>query len=81
LCTLTLRDQYHCLYHIARHKHVSVADVFSTLPLNLSLRRDLIGHKLVALNDLIPRFANIVLSEELDGFTLYWLNPLRCTQL
>jgi hypothetical protein len=47
---------------------VSVADVFSTLPLNLSWHRDLIGHKLVAWNDLILRLANIVLSEEQDGF-------------
>jgi hypothetical protein len=68
LSTSTLRDQYHCVFHIARHKHVSVADVFSTSPLNLSWRRDLICHKLVAWNDLITRLANIILSEEQDGF-------------
>jgi hypothetical protein len=45
-----------------------VADVFNTSPLNLSWRRDLIGHKLVALNDLSPRLANIVLSNDHDAF-------------
>jgi hypothetical protein len=36
LGTSTLCDQYPCLYHIAIYKHVSVAYVFNTLPLNLS---------------------------------------------
>ena len=40
LGTSTLRDQYPCLYHIARYKHVSVADVFNTLPLVLSNDQD-----------------------------------------
>jgi hypothetical protein len=47
---------------------LSVADVFNTSSLNLSWRRDLIGHKLVAWNDLSPRLANIVLSNDQDGF-------------
>jgi hypothetical protein len=68
LGTSTLRDQYPCLYHIARYKHVSVADVFNTSSLNLSWRRDLIGHKLVGWNDLSPQLANIVLSNDQDGF-------------
>lgn len=68
LGTSSLRDQYPCLYHIARHKHVSVADIFNTSPLNLSWCRDLIGHKLVVWNDLTPRLADVVLSDEQDGF-------------
>ncbi|WVZ64244.1 hypothetical protein U9M48_013796 [Paspalum notatum var. saurae] len=35
----TLRRQYPCLYNIARHKQTTVAEVFSTSPLNLSWRR------------------------------------------
>jgi hypothetical protein len=68
LGTTPLRDQYPCLYYIARHKQVTVADVFSTSPLNLSWRRDLIGPKLVAWNDLLPRLANVIISDEQDGF-------------
>jgi hypothetical protein len=45
-----------------------VVDVFSTSPLNLSWRRDLIGPKLVAWNELLPHLANIVLFDEQDRF-------------
>jgi hypothetical protein len=45
-----------------------MADVFSTSPLNLSSRRDLIRPKLVAWNALLPRLANVVLSDEQDEF-------------
>jgi hypothetical protein len=41
---LTVRDQYPCLYHIAKYKHVSVAGIFSTSALIFSWSRDLIGH-------------------------------------
>jgi hypothetical protein len=68
LGTSSPRDQYSCLYHIARHKQVTVADVFSTSPLNLSWRRDLIGPKLVVWNELLPRLGSVVLSDEQDGF-------------
>ena len=68
LGTTSLREQYPCLYHIARHKQATMADVFSTSPLNISWRRDLIGPKLVAWNELLPRLANIALSDEQDEF-------------
>ena len=64
----TLREQYPCLYNIARHKQVSVAEVLSTSPPTLSWRRDLIGHKLVAWNKLLPRITHIVLSQHEDEF-------------
>jgi hypothetical protein len=61
-------QQYPCLYNIARHKHVTIAEVLSTSPPALSQRRDLIGHKLVAWNNLLPRITNIVLSQQEDEF-------------
>jgi hypothetical protein len=45
-----------------------MADIFSTSPLNFSSRRDLIGPKLVAWNELLPRLAIIVLSDKKDVF-------------
>ena len=45
-----------------------MADIFSTSPLNFSWRRDLIGPKLVAWNELLPRLASIDLSNEQDEF-------------
>jgi hypothetical protein len=64
----TLREQYPSLYNIARHKQDTIVEVFSTSPLNISWRRDLIGCKLTAWNDLVPRLANIVLNQESDEF-------------
>jgi hypothetical protein len=64
----TLRQQYPCLYNIARHKQVTVAEVLSTSPPTLSWRRDLIGHKLVAWNNLLSHITNIVLSQQQDEF-------------
>jgi hypothetical protein len=66
----TLREQYPCLYNIARHKQVTVAEIFSTSFINISWRRDLIGNKLAAWHDLVLRIANIVLNQEQDEF--YW---------
>jgi hypothetical protein len=54
-----LREQYPC---------ITMADVFNTSPLNLSWHRDLIGPKLVVWNELLPCLANVVLSDEQDGF-------------
>jgi hypothetical protein len=56
------------LYHIVRHKHATVAEVFSSSHVNFSWRRDLIGQKLVAWNELLPRIANIILTQEPDEF-------------
>ena len=56
----TLRQQYPCLYNIARHKQVTVTEVLSTSPPILCWQRDLIGHKLVPWNNLLPSITNIV---------------------
>jgi hypothetical protein len=77
LGTSPLREQYPCLYHIVRHKQATIAEVFSSLPVNFSWRRDLIGPKLVAWNELLPRIANITLTQEPDEFR--W-NLLRSGQ-
>ncbi|WVZ50897.1 hypothetical protein U9M48_002104, partial [Paspalum notatum var. saurae] len=63
-----LRTQYHCLYNIARPKNNTIAEVLSFSPPNLSWRRDLIGPKLEAWNNLFPRIANFTLSQEQDSF-------------
>jgi hypothetical protein len=72
-----LREQYPCLYHIVRHKHATIAEVFSSSPVNFSWCRDLIGPKLVAWNEMLPRIANITLTQEPDE--VHW-NLLRSGQ-
>jgi hypothetical protein len=68
LGTASLRDQYPCLYHIARHNQVMVVDIFNTSPLNFSWCRDLIGSKIVVWNELLSRLTSVVLFDEQDGF-------------
>ena len=70
LGTTPLCDQYPCLYTIARPKQTTIAEVLSTYPPNLSWQRDLVGPKLVAWNNLLPRIANLVLSHEPDANVL-----------
>ena len=79
----TLREQYPCLYNIARYKQAIVAVVFGTSLPNISWRRDLIGNKLAAWNNLLPRLANVVLCEDDIFFTgaytemeSFQLNPI-----
>jgi hypothetical protein len=63
-----------CLYNIARPKHVTIAEILSDPSPNLSWQRDLIGPKLVAWNNLLPRITNIELVYEQDDF--HWnLHP------
>ena len=70
----SLQEQYPCLYNITRPKHVTIAEVLSGPSPNLSWRRDLIGPKLVAWNNLLSRIANIELAHEQDEF--HWnLHP------
>jgi hypothetical protein len=56
LGTSPLREQYPYLYHIVRHKQATMAKVFSSSP------------KLVAWNEMLPRIANITLTQEPDEF-------------
>jgi hypothetical protein len=45
-----------------------VAEVFSSSPINLSRRRDLVGNNLTAWNRLLPRIPRIALSQDQDEF-------------
>jgi len=43
----TLKEQYPSLYNICRKKHISIASVFSSTPLNISFRRALVEENLL----------------------------------
>jgi hypothetical protein len=58
-----LKDQYPCLYNITREKHLSVASAFSSVPLNISFRRALVGDKLLKWNELVARIAFVQLDD------------------
>jgi hypothetical protein len=66
--SMSLRRQYPSLSNIARHKQITVAEVFSSSTINLSWRRDLVGNNLTAWNRLLPRIASIALSQDQDEF-------------
>ena len=68
LANAPLSEQYPCLYNIARHKQHTIVDVLSPSPLNISWRRHLIWPKLTSYNELVPRIANITLTQEQDDF-------------
>ncbi len=63
-----LKEQYPCLYNIVRHKKATVAQIFENNPLSFSWRRDLIGSKLAAWNNLLPRITGFQLTQEQDEF-------------
>ena len=54
------------LYRIARNKNQTVADVLSTCPLNISLRRALVGGKLSMWTDLVSLVVGVNMVEEED---------------
>ena len=47
--------QYPNLFNIVRKKQATVADVFSSNPLNVGFRRTLVGNKLVEWHSLVAR--------------------------
>ena len=63
LGSFTLKEQYPSLYNIARKKQVSVAQVFSSRPLNLMFHRALIGDKLAKWNVLVAKVAFVQLDD------------------
>ena len=48
-----LREQYPALYNIVRHKGDTLKKVIENAPPSMSFRRDLIGPRLAAWNDLL----------------------------
>ena len=64
----SLKDQYPGLYSIVRHKYKTIAEVLTTDQPNISWRRSLFGHKLVAWNELRSRIDHINLTADDDEF-------------
>jgi hypothetical protein len=64
----SLNELYPILFAITRKKHISVASVFSTVPLNISFRRGLLGHNLTYWHNLLAWVANTRLTDSDDKF-------------
>jgi hypothetical protein len=65
----TLKEEYPNLYNIVMKKSATVAEIFSTMPLNVSFRRILVARNLNSWHNLVLRISNIHLNEQtfLDG--------------
>ncbi|WVZ63094.1 LOW QUALITY PROTEIN: hypothetical protein U9M48_012759 [Paspalum notatum var. saurae] len=64
---LPLKIQYPSLYNIARKKNVTVSSVFSSIPLNISFRRALVGEKLQKWEELVTKIALVQLDDQPDS--------------
>jgi hypothetical protein len=53
----TLRELYHALYSIVRHKGDTISTVMATSPPNITFRRDLVGPRLIAWNALLQHLS------------------------
>jgi len=58
-----LQQRFPSLYRIVRRKEVSVASVFSSIPLNISFRRGLVGNNLDAWNHLVASIMHVTLNQ------------------
>jgi hypothetical protein len=65
----TLQQQYPSLYAITQWKNVSVASVFSSIPLNISFRRGLVGNNRTLWYRLVVKVAHIRLGNDQDIFS------------
>jgi hypothetical protein len=59
----SLKELYPTLFVITRKKHISIASVFSMIPLNISFRRGLVGNNLIYWHNLVARVANTRLTD------------------
>jgi hypothetical protein len=64
----TLTDLYPSLFAITRKRHILVVSVISTIPLNISFRRGLVGDNLNRWHNLVTRVANTRISNMEDKF-------------
>jgi hypothetical protein len=64
----SLNELYPILFTITRKKHISVASFFSTVPINISFRRGLVGHNLTYWHNLLAWVANTRLTDSDDKF-------------
>ena len=60
----SFKDRYPSLYAIVRRRNASIANVMSSVPLNVSFRRNLVGQNLNNWHNLCVSFVHIHLSEE-----------------
>jgi hypothetical protein len=67
LRNITLKEEYSSLYNIARKKHISIAHVFRSAPLNIMFRRALVGDKLQRWNELVAKIAFVQLDDQRDS--------------
>jgi hypothetical protein len=67
LGNFTLKKEYSSLYNIARTKHISIAHVFRSAPLNITFRRALVGDKLQRWNELVAKVAFVQLDDQRDS--------------
>jgi hypothetical protein len=63
-----LKLVYPNLYQLSRKKHVTVADVLSSIPLNMSFRRALSGHNLQSWYGLVEKVLATRLTDAKDVF-------------
>jgi hypothetical protein len=68
LGNFTLKELYPSLFAITRKKHISVASISSTIPLNISFNRGLDGNNLNGWYNLVARVANTRLTEAENKF-------------
>jgi hypothetical protein len=68
MCNFSLKERFPSLFSITRKKHISVASVFSTIPLNISFHRGLVGNNLTLWHNLVARVANTRFSNRDDKF-------------
>jgi len=63
-----LKDKFPSLFNIVRRKHDSVAQVLSSIPLNISFRRNLVGANLSVWNRIVASIHDLNLTEHMDEF-------------
>jgi hypothetical protein len=70
----SLQTKFPRLYNIARRKKDIVSNVLSSIPLNVSFQRALVGNNLRDWNRIVPSVANLQLHDERDVFvwSLNW---------
>jgi hypothetical protein len=59
LGTTPLKQQYPNLYNIVRRRNATVADIFSSRPLNISFRRNLVAENSLAWHELVSRLMDM----------------------
>jgi hypothetical protein len=68
LGTTPLNIQYPDLYNIVRRKDATVAEIFSSRPLNISFHRNLVVENLLSWHALVMRLMDIQLTDRPDTF-------------